>query len=134
MRTEQSPITNRPSVPLASSLDVIQPSAIREIANVAFAMDDVLALHFGESTMPTPPYIAAALAITSSDSSRPEIWLVPRASPPNRTARCDIDLSPGTRHWPVSAALACARQGSCPYLSVIMKTCLVARRRNRISS
>ncbi|MEZ4716846.1 MAG: hypothetical protein R2851_12270 [Caldilineaceae bacterium] len=30
-------------------------------------MDDVLALHFGESTMPTPPYIAAALAQAVAD-------------------------------------------------------------------
>lgn len=55
------------SVPLASSLDVIRPSAIRELANVAFAMDDVFALHFGESTMPTPPYIAAALGQAVAD-------------------------------------------------------------------
>ena len=60
-------MTNHPATPLASSLDVIQPSAIRELANVAFAMDDVLALHFGESTMPTPPYIAAALAQAVAD-------------------------------------------------------------------
>jgi aspartate/methionine/tyrosine aminotransferase len=43
-------------------LDVIQPSAIRELANLAFAMDDVKALHFGESDMPTPGYIGDALA------------------------------------------------------------------------
>ncbi len=47
---------------LSPSLDVIQPSAIRELANIAFAMDDVKALHFGESDMPTPGYIGDALA------------------------------------------------------------------------
>lgn len=47
---------------LSPSLDVIQPSAIRELANLAFAMDDVKALHFGESDMPTPGYIGDALA------------------------------------------------------------------------
>jgi aspartate/methionine/tyrosine aminotransferase len=47
---------------LSPSLDVIQPSAIRELANLAFAMEDVKALHFGESDMPTPGYIGDALA------------------------------------------------------------------------
>ncbi|CAN5774011.1 pyridoxal phosphate-dependent aminotransferase [soil metagenome] len=47
-------------IPLASSLDQIQPSRIREIADVAFGMEGVLKLHFGESNMPTPPYIKEA--------------------------------------------------------------------------
>ena len=48
----------KPMTPaLSPSLDVIKPSAIRELANIAFAMDDVKALHFGESDMPTPGYI-----------------------------------------------------------------------------
>ena len=51
---------------LSPSLDVIQPSAIRELANLAFAMgiedSDVKALHFGESDMPTPGYVGDALA------------------------------------------------------------------------
>jgi aspartate aminotransferase len=46
---------------LSPSLDAIQPSAIRELANLAFPMDDVKALHFGESDMPTPDYIGDAL-------------------------------------------------------------------------
>ena len=49
-----------PSVTLAQRLDHVQPSLIREVANVAFAMDGALKLHFGESTMPTPDYIVDA--------------------------------------------------------------------------
>ncbi|MCX6049997.1 MAG: pyridoxal phosphate-dependent aminotransferase [Chloroflexi bacterium] len=49
-----------PPIALASSLDPIQPSRIREIADVAFGMEGVFKLHFGESNMPTPPYIKAA--------------------------------------------------------------------------
>ncbi len=48
------PITTAPG------LDAIQPSRIRELANVAFTMEGVYALHFGESNMPTPPYIKDA--------------------------------------------------------------------------
>ena len=44
----------------ASSLDQIQPSRIREIANVAFTMDGVIRLHFGEANIPTPRYIKDA--------------------------------------------------------------------------
>lgn len=52
---------------LSPSLEVIQPSAIRELANIAFAMEDVKALHFGESDMATPDYIADALARAVTD-------------------------------------------------------------------
>lgn len=52
---------------LSPTLDVIEPSAIRELANIAFAMEDVKALHFGESDMPTPPYIAAAMTQAVED-------------------------------------------------------------------
>ncbi len=47
-------------IPLAASLDQIQPSRIRAIADVAFGMEGVLKLHFGESNMPTPSSIKAA--------------------------------------------------------------------------
>ena len=49
-----------PKVSLAKSLADIQPSRIRELANLVFDMDDVLQLHFGESNMPTPQYIKDA--------------------------------------------------------------------------
>jgi hypothetical protein len=48
------------NIPIASSLAQITPSRIRELANVAFEMDGVLKLQFGESTMPTPQYIKDA--------------------------------------------------------------------------
>lgn len=47
-------------VSLAPSLSQVQPSRIRELADVAFAMDGVLKLHFGESNLPTPDYIIQA--------------------------------------------------------------------------
>lgn len=46
---------------LAPSLAGVQPSRIRELANVAFGMEGVLRLQFGESTLPTPDYIVAAV-------------------------------------------------------------------------
>lgn len=50
------------TIQLPSSLAQITPSRIRELANIAFEMDDVLKLQFGESTMPTPQYIKDAAA------------------------------------------------------------------------
>ncbi|MCL4835693.1 MAG: pyridoxal phosphate-dependent aminotransferase [Caldilineaceae bacterium] len=46
---------------LAPSLAGVQPSRIRELANVAFGMEGVLRLQFGESNLPTPDYIVAAV-------------------------------------------------------------------------
>jgi len=54
-------------IPLASSLDQITPSRIRAIADVAFGMQDVLKLHFGESNLPTPSYIKAAATQAIND-------------------------------------------------------------------
>jgi aspartate aminotransferase len=51
----------------ASSLDRIQPSRIRELADVAFGMEGVLKLHFGESNLPTPPYIKEAAVQALAD-------------------------------------------------------------------
>ena len=49
------------SIAIASSLAAIQPSRIRELADVAFGMEGVLKLHFGESNLPTPRLIQDAL-------------------------------------------------------------------------
>lgn len=49
-------------VTVAPSLNQIQPSRIRELANVAFTMEGVYKLQFGESNMPTPHYIKEAAA------------------------------------------------------------------------
>jgi aspartate/methionine/tyrosine aminotransferase len=48
------------SISLADSLSQVSPSKIRELADIAFAMDRVLKLQFGESDMPTPGYIKEA--------------------------------------------------------------------------
>ncbi len=55
------------SIPVASSLNQIQPSRIRELANIAFTMDHVYALHFGESNMPTPQIIKDAASQAIND-------------------------------------------------------------------
>ena len=49
-----------PSVPLAPGLAGVAPSLIRRIADVAFGMEGVLKVHFGESDRPTPDFIKEA--------------------------------------------------------------------------
>jgi aspartate aminotransferase len=49
-----------PNISLAPGLSRVIPSRIREIADVAFSMDGVLSLHFGESNLPTPQYLKDA--------------------------------------------------------------------------
>ena len=48
------------TISVAPSLNQIQPSRIRALANVAFTMEGVYKLQFGESNMPTPRYIKEA--------------------------------------------------------------------------
>ena len=48
--------------PLAPSLERVQRSRIRELADIAFGMEGVLKLQFGESNEPTPQYIKNAAA------------------------------------------------------------------------
>jgi hypothetical protein len=50
------------TISLASGLSAVAPSRIREIADIAFGMQGVLKLHFGESNRPTPDFIKAAAA------------------------------------------------------------------------
>lgn len=52
---------------LAPSLAGVQPSLIRELANVAFGMEGVLRLQFGESNLPTPDYIVDAVSQAIAD-------------------------------------------------------------------
>jgi hypothetical protein len=47
-------------ISLAQGLSAVSPSRIREIADIAFRMDGVLKLHFGESNLPTPDFIKKA--------------------------------------------------------------------------
>ncbi len=51
----------------APSLDRIQPSRIRALADVAFGMEGVYKLHFGESNLPTPQYIKEAATQALAD-------------------------------------------------------------------
>lgn len=55
------------TIALASSLAAIQPSRIRELADLAFGMEGVLKLQFGESNLPTPRLIQDALAKALAD-------------------------------------------------------------------
>lgn len=50
-----------PSARLAPSAQRVPVSRIRALADVAFGMEDVLFLQFGESTLPTPPYVIEAV-------------------------------------------------------------------------
>ncbi len=54
-------------IALASSLSRIQHSRIRELADVAFGMEDVLRLQFGESNLPTPQFIKDAAQQAMAD-------------------------------------------------------------------
>jgi len=47
-------------VSLASSVERVPRSRIRELANLAMGMEGVLRLYFGESNLPTPDYIKQA--------------------------------------------------------------------------
>ena len=49
------------------TLDTIQPSRIRALANIAFGMEGVYKLQFGESNMPTPQYIKDAATQAIND-------------------------------------------------------------------
>ena len=52
---------------LAQSVRSVPHSRIRELAEIAFRMDGVLRLYFGESNQPTPDYIKRA-AVKAMDS------------------------------------------------------------------
>src|SRR5690242_15304941 len=52
---------------IASSVESVPHSRIRELAEVAMSMDGVLRLYFGESNLPTPEYIKRAAARAMED-------------------------------------------------------------------
>ncbi len=60
-------VQSSPPIALASSLASIQASRIRELADMAFGMEGVLKLHFGESNLPTPKLIRDALVQALAD-------------------------------------------------------------------
>ena len=45
---------------VASSVEHVPPSRIRELAEIAMSMQGVLRLYFGESNLPTPDFIKRA--------------------------------------------------------------------------
>ena len=45
---------------IATSVEMVPRSRIRELAEIAMSMDGVLRLYFGESNLPTPEYIKQA--------------------------------------------------------------------------
>ena len=47
--------------PLAASAERVPVSGIRALADVADGLEDLLSLQFGESTLPTPPYVIEAV-------------------------------------------------------------------------
>ncbi len=54
-------------ISVAPSLASVMPSQIRELADIAFGMEGVLKLQFGESNMPTPAYIKQAATQALAD-------------------------------------------------------------------
>src|SRR3954452_12105351 len=52
---------------LASSVESVPHSRIRELAEIAMSMDGVLRLYFGESNLPTPDYIKRAAVRAMED-------------------------------------------------------------------
>src|SRR6201994_2917728 len=52
---------------LASSVERVPQSRIRELAEIAMGMDGVLRLYFGESNLPTPEYIKQAALRAMND-------------------------------------------------------------------
>ena len=58
---------NSMAVTLAESALRVPHSRIREIADIAFSMEGVLRLHFGESNLPTPTYIKEAAVRALAD-------------------------------------------------------------------
>src|SRR5882672_3884215 len=52
---------------VASSVENVPHSRIRELAEIAMSMDGVLRLYFGESNLPTPDYIKQAATKALAD-------------------------------------------------------------------
>src|SRR5436309_8208507 len=52
---------------VASSVENVPHSRIRELAEIAMQMDGVLRLYFGESNLPTPDYIKQAATRALAD-------------------------------------------------------------------
>ena len=55
--------------------------------------------------------MAAPVRMTSPPSRSPEIRVAPTESAPRISERCEIDLSPGTKHSPTNGPDLCASRG-----------------------
>ena len=86
---------------LASSVERVPHSRIRELAEIAMAMDGVLRLYFGESNLPTPDFIKRAAARALSDgytfyTENAGLPSLRRAIAAKYAELHGVDLDPGT--------------------------------------
>ncbi len=91
----------RGKAPLAPSVAAVPASRIREIADIAFSMEGVLKLYFGESDQPTPDYIkeAATRALADGYTFYTENAGLPslrKALADKYRELHDVELDPGT--------------------------------------
>lgn len=86
---------------LASSVERVPHSRIRELAEIAMGMDGVLRLYFGESNLPTPEYIKQAAARAMQDgytfyTENAGLPSLRRAIAKNYRQLQDVELDPAT--------------------------------------
>ena len=86
---------------IASSVEMVPRSRIRELAEIAMSMDGVLRLYFGESNLPTPEYIKQAAVRAMHDGFT--FYTENAGLPSTRRALADhyramqsVDLDPAT--------------------------------------
>jgi aspartate/methionine/tyrosine aminotransferase len=86
---------------IASSVEAVPRSRIRELAEIAMSMDGVLRLYFGESNLPTPDYIKQAAIQAMQDGFT--FYTENAGLPSTRRAIADqyralhhVDLDPST--------------------------------------
>ena len=104
-----APITSRQPVP-----ELPKSSAARGLGEAADADARARARRRSpvRSTVAPSACMALAVLMTSSPSSRPVIRVSPTASAPRIRARCEIDLSPGTRTRPLQRARSGGRSAA----------------------
>ncbi len=113
-RPARRPHTRRIVVP-----ELPQSSAISDGLRPSKPVPFTTAFEPETSTATPKARNAAAVEALSPPRPRPRISTVPSQSAPNSNARCEIDLSPGTLHAPLSAGLCPTRNSSWTGLSVI---------------
>src|SRR5260370_33049830 len=88
---------------LASSVEMVPRSRIRELAEIAMSMDGVLRLYFGESNLPTPEYIKQAAVQAMNDgftfyTENAGLPSTPRAGAEHYRAMHAGELDPDSEH------------------------------------